>query len=62
MTHDYITPLFWQHGEAEEVLREEIQRMKSVGIQSFVAEPRPHPDYLPCSGSSGVLQILSAHA
>ena len=46
MTHDYITPLFWQHGEAEEVLREEIQRMKSVGIQSFVAEPRPHPDYL----------------
>lgn len=32
MTHDYITPLFWQHGEAEEVLREEIQRMKSVGI------------------------------
>lgn len=46
MIGDYITPLFWQHGEKEEVLREEVRRMKSVGILSFITEPRPHPDYL----------------
>lgn len=41
-----ICPLFWQHGESEELLREEIQQMKASGIDSFIAEARPHPDYL----------------
>jgi len=42
----YLTPLFWQHGEAEAVLREEIQRMHVAGMAGFIVEARPHPDYL----------------
>ncbi|MBP1041901.1 hypothetical protein I6N95_12850 [Vagococcus sp. BWB3-3] len=44
--NSYLTPLFWQHHESAEVLREEIDKMKSVGIDSFIVEARPHPDYL----------------
>ncbi|MCF7931637.1 MAG: hypothetical protein K9K93_00525 [Acholeplasmataceae bacterium] len=43
---NHITPLFWQHGEDPEILREEIARMHESGILSFVVEPRPHPDFL----------------
>lgn len=42
----YITPLFWQHGESEEVLRNEIRQMNENGIGSFIVESRPHPDFL----------------
>ena len=42
----YLCPLFWQHHEEEEVLREELQRMKENGIGGFIVEARPHPDYL----------------
>jgi hypothetical protein len=42
----YLVPLFWQHGESETVLREEIRQMHSKGIGSFVLEARPHPDFL----------------
>ncbi|MCD9021488.1 glycosyl hydrolase [Cohnella silvisoli] len=42
----YITPLFWQHGENEHILREEIKQMHENGINSFVIESRPHPDFL----------------
>lgn len=42
----YIAPLFWQHGETEEVLRMEITKMKESGIRQFIVESRPHPDYL----------------
>ncbi|MDO8686039.1 MAG: glycosyl hydrolase [Clostridiales bacterium] len=42
----YITPLFWQHGEDEEILRDEIKQMHENGIGSFIVEARPHPDYL----------------
>lgn len=42
----YIAPLFWQHGEDGELLRDEIRQMRSAGIDSFVVESRPHPDYL----------------
>ncbi|MCD9022536.1 glycosyl hydrolase [Cohnella silvisoli] len=42
----YIAPLFWQHGEDGELLREEIRQMRAAGIDSFVVESRPHPDYL----------------
>lgn len=46
MSENHLIPLFWQHGESEEVLREEIARMDEAGIHSFIAEARPHPDYL----------------
>ena len=42
----HLTPLFWQHHESEEVLREEIARMDENGVGDFIAEARPHPDYL----------------
>lgn len=42
----YIAPLFWQHGESEEILRTEIAKMKEKNIAQFIVESRPHPDYL----------------
>ncbi len=41
-----ICPLFWQHGEPDEVLRDELRAMHSVGIRQCILEARPHPDYL----------------
>lgn len=46
MNKSYIRPLFWQHGEPEAVLKEEIHQMFQNGIDSFIVESRPHPDYL----------------
>ena len=45
-SHGAISPLFWQHGEAADVLREELQRMRSVGIGQCILEARPHPDWM----------------
>jgi hypothetical protein len=45
--HDnYIFPLFWLHGEDENILRMYIKKMYEVGIKGFVVESRPHPDFL----------------
>lgn len=41
-----LYPLFWQHGEKEEDLREEIGKMQEGGIGGFIVESRPHPDFL----------------
>lgn len=41
-----IAPLFWQHGEHEDVLREEIRQMHAGGCGGFIVESRPHPDFL----------------
>jgi len=41
-----IIPLFWQHGEEESVLRTEIRQMHENGINGFILESRPHPDFL----------------
>lgn len=43
---NYIAPLFWQHGESEGVLREEIRKMREGGIGGMIIESRPHPDFL----------------
>lgn len=45
-TKNALYPLFWQHGEKEEELREEIGKMQEGGIGGFIVESRPHPDYL----------------
>ncbi len=42
----YILPFFWLHGEAHEILREEIDRIEACGIREFCVESRPHPDFL----------------
>ncbi|CAM4104177.1 glycosyl transferase family 2 [Paenibacillus alkaliterrae] len=43
---NYIFPLFWQHGEDESVLREEMARIYESGIRAVCVEARPHSDYL----------------
>lgn len=43
---NYILPFFWQHGEDEAVLREEMARIHEAGIRAVCVEARPHPDYL----------------
>lgn len=43
---NYILPFFWQHGEEEEVLREEMDRIYESGIRAVCVEARPHPDFL----------------
>ncbi|QOS79414.1 glycosyl transferase family 2 [Paenibacillus sp. JNUCC31] len=43
---NYILPFFWQHGEEEEVLRDEMARIYESGIRAVCIESRPHPDFL----------------
>ena len=43
---NHLRPLFWQHGEKEGTLRNEIVQMKSAHINEFIVESRPHPDFL----------------
>lgn len=43
---NYILPFFWQHGEEEHVLREEMARIHESGIRAVCVESRPHPDFL----------------
>ncbi|GGH35117.1 glycosylhydrolase-like jelly roll fold domain-containing protein [Paenibacillus segetis] len=43
---NYILPFFWQRGEEEDVLREEMKRIHESGIRAVCVEARPHPDYL----------------
>ncbi len=42
---NYLLPLFWQHGEDEAVLREEMARIQEAGIGAVCLESRPHPDF-----------------
>lgn len=53
----YLTLLFWQHGESDTVLREEIRQMHENGIGSFIVESRPHPGFFKKEGKNK-LQIL----
>ncbi|WP_261301585.1 glycosylhydrolase-like jelly roll fold domain-containing protein [Paenibacillus andongensis] len=43
---NYILPFLWQHGEEEQVIREEIARVHEAGIGAVCIEARPHPDFL----------------
>lgn len=45
-TENYLLPLFWQHGEPEETLREYVRAIDHANIRAFCIEARPHPDYL----------------
>ncbi|MCE5326286.1 MAG: hypothetical protein LLG01_07700 [Planctomycetaceae bacterium] len=42
---NYLLPFFWQHGEDEPVLREEMARIAGCGIGAVCVESRPHPDF-----------------
>ncbi|WP_342562243.1 glycosylhydrolase-like jelly roll fold domain-containing protein [Paenibacillus sp. FSL R7-0345] len=43
---NYILPFLWQHGEEEEMIREEMARVHESGIGAVCIEARPHPDFL----------------
>lgn len=43
---NYILPFLWQHGEEEQVIREEMARVHEAGIGAVCVEARPHPDFL----------------
>lgn len=45
-THHYLIPLFWQRGESEDRIRNEIIQMNNKGINGFIVESRPYPDFL----------------
>ncbi|MGI6326339.1 MAG: glycoside hydrolase family 2 [Saccharofermentanales bacterium] len=42
---NYILPFFWQHGEDEAILREEMEKIDACGIGAVCVEARPHPDF-----------------
>ena len=42
---NYLLPFFWQHGESEAVLREEMARIHEAAIGAVCVESRPHPDF-----------------
>jgi len=42
---NYIMPFFWQHGEEEAVLREEMEKIHKAGIRAVCVESRGHPDF-----------------
>ncbi len=42
---NYILPFFWQHGEEEDVLIEEIERIYQSGIRAMCVESRPHQGF-----------------
>jgi len=42
----HIFPLFWMHGESEEILREYMEKIQECGITSVCLEARPHPEFV----------------
>lgn len=43
---NYILPFLWLHGEDEQTLRTEVQKIHECGIRAFCVESRPHPDFV----------------
>lgn len=43
---NYLLPFIWQRGEAEAVIRTEMERIAAAGIRAVCVEARPHPDFL----------------
>lgn len=46
INENHIFPLFWQHGEDENTLREFMSKIQEAGIQAVCVEARPHPEFL----------------
>lgn len=42
---NHIRPLFWQHGESEEVINDEIEKIYNAGIKEFCVEARPFDEF-----------------
>ena len=44
-SENHILPFFWQHGEDDEVLLEELHRIHASGVGSVCIESRPHEGF-----------------
>jgi hypothetical protein len=42
---NYVLPFFWQHGEDNSVLMEELHKIYESGIRAVCVESRPHEDF-----------------
>lgn len=42
---EYILPFFWQHGEAHDLLLDELEAIRSSGIREFCVESRTHEQF-----------------
>ena len=42
---EYILPFFWQHGEDQTILEEEIEAIYQIGIREFCVESRTHQQF-----------------
>ena len=42
---NYIAPFFWQHGEEDGILQEEIEKIYQSGIRAVCVESRPHEGF-----------------
>ena len=42
---DKIFPFLWHHGESNEAILKEIEKIYECGIRAFCVESRPHPDF-----------------
>ncbi len=45
MKANKIFPFLWHHGESEDLILREIEKIYNCGIRSFCVESRPHPDF-----------------
>lgn len=43
---NHIFPLFWQHGEDEQTLRDYMGKIFESGIRAVCVEARPHPEFV----------------
>lgn len=43
--NNHILPFFWQHGEEDETLLNELHKIYDCGIRAICAEARPYPDF-----------------
>ena len=43
---NYIFPFVWQHGEPQDILLEELEKVKESNLKAFCVEARPHPHFL----------------
>ena len=44
-SENHILPFFWQHGEDDEILLEELHRIHASGVSSVCIESRPHEGF-----------------
>ncbi|MBQ6171908.1 MAG: hypothetical protein IJK34_04640 [Clostridia bacterium] len=42
---NHILPFFWQHGEDDEVILEELRRIAESGVGALCVESRPHEGF-----------------